>query len=472
MSKHGGIRRRWLRNNVLLMALAVIAGVFIFSLYSARYYVSAVQRDLERKAQTATDFFANYLAVNYAEYYQSAYKLTEEFDEKDKLELQFVDVSGKIQISSYGLTAGGSPGTPDITGALDTRRMTAWTGNSPSTGERIMAVSSPLIYKNGQLIGVMRYVTSLRVVDSAVLRSIGTAALVGVLVLAIEILTGVYFLRSIVAPIGEITGTARHIADGGYGVTIDKKFNDEIGEMADAITDMSVKIAQSEKIKSEFISSISHELRTPLTAISGWGETLYEQENLPDDTRKGINIIIKEARRLTTMVEGLLEFTRIEDGRFTLNVKKIDISEELEESIFTYGEILRQENMELEYVPYDGDMPLINGDGERLRQVFLNILDNAAKYGKTGKRIVVTIGLEPDWVVISVRDFGRGIPPEELPNVKLKFYKGSSKERGSGIGLSVCDEIVRLHKGQLIIENAEGGGVLVTVKLPTDEAKQ
>lgn len=472
MSKHGGIRRRWLRNNVLLMALAVVAGVFIFSLYSARYYVSAVQKDLERKAQTATDFFANYLAVNYAEYYQSAYKLTEEFDEKDRLELQFVDVSGKIQISSYGLTAGGSPGTPDITGALENRRMSAWTGSSPSTGERIMAVSSPIIYKNGQLIGVMRYVSSLKVVDSAVLRSVALAALVGLLVLAIEILTGVYFLRSIVAPIGEITGTARRIADGGYGVTIDKKFNDEIGEMADAITDMSVKIAQSEKIKSEFISSISHELRTPLTAISGWGETLYEQENLPEDTRKGINIIIKEARRLTTMVEGLLEFTRIEDGRFTLNVKKIDISEELEESIFTYGEILRQENMELEYIPYDGDMPLISGDGERLRQVFLNILDNAAKYGKAGKRIVVEIGLEPEWVVVSVRDFGRGIPPEELPNVKLKFYKGSSKERGSGIGLSVCDEIVRLHKGQLIIENAEGGGVRVTVKLPIDEAKQ
>ena len=124
-------------------------------------------------------------------------------------------------------------------------------------------------------------------------------------------------------------------------------------------------------------------------------------------------------------------------------------------------------------------LPIIPGDPERLKQVFLNILDNAAKHGGSGKRIVVSIGTQKnyndtgrDYVKIRVRDFGPGIPPDELPHVKYKFYKGSSKARGSGIGLAVCDEIVRLHGGILNIENAADAGVVVTVLLPVSGAQK
>jgi signal transduction histidine kinase len=106
------------------------------------------------------------------------------------------------------------------------------------------------------------------------------------------------------------------------------------------------------------------------------------------------------------------------------------------------------------------------GDSGRLRQVFMNILDNAAKYGKSGGLIEVKVERQVDEVVISVRDHGPGIPEGELPFVKNKFYKGSSKERGSGIGLAVCDEIVSRHEGRLIVKNADGGGVVVRVRLP------
>ena len=142
------------------------------------------------------------------------------------------------------------------------------------------------------------------------------------------------------------------------------------------------------------------------------------------------------------------------------------LAAELEEAIFTYGELLRQEGMELHYDPDYTELPQITADPERLRQVFLNILDNAAKYGREGRRIDVRIWRSGEYVKISVRDYGPGIPEQELPYVKRKFYKGSSKERGSGIGLAVCDEIVTRHKGALDIENAPDGGVIVTVSLP------
>ena len=243
-------------------------------------------------------------------------------------------------------------------------------------------------------------------------------------------------------------------------------YRDELGELVDNINDMSLKISQSEKIQQEFISSVSHELRTPLTAINGWAETLSADPgaNL-EQTQRGLNIIVKESRRLTTMVEELLDFTKMQDGRFTLRVEEIDLLAELEDAIFTYREIFRQEGIELRYECAD-DLPNVVADGERMKQVFCNVLDNAAKHGGSGKRIDVSVTAEDGSMVIRVRDFGPGIPVEELPYVKQKFYKGSSKARGSGIGLAVCDEIMHLHNGTFDIANAPGGGTVVTMTLP------
>jgi signal transduction histidine kinase len=171
------------------------------------------------------------------------------------------------------------------------------------------------------------------------------------------------------------------------------------------------------------------------------------------------------------MVESLLEFTRMEDGRFTLNIEPIDIAAELEDSIFTYRELLHQDDLELVYNPYDDEIPLIPGDPNRLKQVFLNLFDNAAKYAREGKRIEVSVDFDNVWVTVKIRDFGPGIPEDELQNVKMKFYKGSNaKERGSGIGLAVCDEIIRFHGGDLTLSNADGGGLLVTIRLPVSSA--
>ena len=117
-------------------------------------------------------------------------------------------------------------------------------------------------------------------------------------------------------------------------------------------------------------------------------------------------------------------------------------------------------------MPYEGELPIISGDPERLKQVFLNILDNAAKYGGEGGKIVVSMTLKGDYINISIRDFGPGIPEDELQYVKMKFYKGSSTKRGSGIGLAVCEEIIGYHNGILELKNAEGGGLMVTIKLP------
>lgn len=329
-----------------------------------------------------------------------------------------------------------------------------------------MAASAPIIY-NDTVVGVVRFVTSLRAVDRQLTIIIALATLVGIAIVAMVYFSNLYFVKSIVEPVAAITDTAKRIASGSYGVQMEKKFDDEIGDLTDAINDMSARISQAEKMKSEFISSVSHELRTPLTAINGWAETIMNGEvRQAEDVKKGMNIIVSEARRLTNMVEELLEFSRIEDGRFTLTVEPLDIAAEFEDAIYTYREFFRREGLVLNYEPSDEEFPTVTGDPERLRQVFCNILDNASKHGGAGKRIDASLVREDDYIVIRIRDYGPGIPEDELPRVKMKFYKGSSKARGSGIGLAVCEEIVDRHGGRLEIGNAEGGGCVVTIRLP------
>ncbi|MEE3395030.1 MAG: HAMP domain-containing sensor histidine kinase, partial [Candidatus Onthomonas sp.] len=172
------------------------------------------------------------------------------------------------------------------------------------------------------------------------------------------------------------------------------------------------------------------------------------------------------SRRLTNMVEELLEFSRIEDGRFTLNMESIDIKAEFEDAVFTYSQIFPKQGIALHHNECEEEFAPIPGDPQRLRQVFCNLLDNAAKHGGSGGAIQTAIARLEDAVCITIRDYGPGIPEEELPFVKRKFYKGSSKARGNGIGLAVCDEIVTRHGGQLDIANAPGGGCLVRIILP------
>ena len=461
-----GLRQRWLVNAVLPIVLVVIAIVTVYTLGVRRTYYSAMRSGLETRARVAADNFSSYGLKSYSEYFRYASITAETFEEKDRLELQFINVNGRVQVSSYGLTAGTQPGTSDVTEAVATGKPASFEGLDPQTGERILSVSAPLRF-NGRVIGVLRYVTALHEADRSVLVSMAVAIGVALLCVGLAIFSNAIFINNVVEPVAVVSDAARRISAGSYGILIDNHYRDELGELVDNINDMSLKISQSEKIQQEFVSSVSHELRTPLTAINGWAETLAADPGAnPEQTQRGLNIIVKESRRLTTMVEELLDFTRMQDGRFTLRVESVDLASELEDAIYTYFELFRQEGIEVSYKGPDEDVPPIVADSERMKQVFCNVLDNAAKHGGAGKRIDVSAACEDGKFVIRVRDYGPGIPEEELPFVKQKFYKGSSKARGSGIGLAVCDEIVRLHGGSFDIANAEGGGAVVTISLP------
>ena len=464
-----GLRRRWLINTLCVVLPLAIVCVFAVTAAFAAYYYSGMESDLRYRARTTTEFFAENMNVDYNAYYQSCIKYAQTYEDRNSIELQFINAQGRLVASSYGSWAGDAPRTSEIQEAMDMRTQRTFVGRDEQTGEHIMAVSSPMIYSNGEVIGVLRFVTGTRVMHMQIFFIAMVAlAFFGAFVLIIVLLTN-YYIHTILVPVADITEKAQRIATGSYGIQIQSKYRDEIGTLADTINEMSNKISQNEKVQTDFISSLSHELRTPLTAITGWSETLLTDENLDRGTRRGMEIILRESKRLTEMVLGLLEFSRIEGDRMTLNIETADIRAEFEDTVFMYGSRLRQEGITLNYIETDDDIPEIPCDPKRLRQVFLNILDNAAKHGCDGKTIDATIRCTDIAVIITIRDYGPGIPEDEIPLVKKKFYKGSSKARGTGIGLAVCDEIVTMHDGSLDIANAEGGGTQVRICLPMEQ---
>ena len=245
----------------------------------------------------------------------------------------------------------------------------------------------------------------------------------------------------------------------------------EIGFMYFILTELLIHtektkiLKRPERMKNEFISSVSHELRTPLTSIKGWVETIANIRD-PDDEnyRKGITIIRSETDRLYDMVEELLDFSRLQNG-IKMNCQVLDLVAEATDAALFVEARIQQEGMQLVYAEPSDPYP-VWADPARLRQVFVNLFDNAIKYSEPGGTIFLTLRRGPDTVSASIRDQGRGIAPDDLEKVKQKFFKAKNSVRGSGIGLAVVDEIVQTLGGRFEIASTLGQGTTVTVTLP------
>ena len=235
-----------------------------------------------------------------------------------------------------------------------------------------------------------------------------------------------------------------------------------IGKQQESLRQNEALIASRKKA----VHTITHELRTPLTSIRGWVETLMTLDDPTDENyRKGLEIINNETGRLNNMVEELLDFSRLQNGRIRMECRPLDLVAELTDAVLFCEARIRQEGLLLHYTEPEEMIP-VYADPDRLRQVFINILDNAIKYSAPGGRITVKLWAGEYKAFVEIIDQGRGIPPEDLENVKTKFYKGSNSVRGSGIGLALVDSIMTALDGTLDIKSTLGRGTVVTLGLP------
>lgn len=469
----GGLTKRWIFQTstiivAVLLILCIIAAYFIHS-----YYYSTAKRKIESYASSTVDiYFENYASTDDKVFEKGAREYIGDFTDKSFVEVWVLDKYGNVFISSSGFPVTEKVKIPEYEEALTSPQNKAvWQGEN-SSGENIIALTKVITTPENKQAGSVRYMISLADIDDQIATWYFIIFIAFLVLVFLLMISGTIFINSIVRPIQDVCVTAKMIADGNYDARIDHYlYNDEVGQLCDTINEMAEKIKTSDKIKNDFISTVSHELRTPLTAIKGWGETLLQiGDTDPNLTKRGMNVIINESSRLNGIVEELLDFSRIQSGRMVLKNEKMDILAELDETVFAFRDRAAREGIDLVYNAPNLPAPM-DGDPDRIKQVFVNILDNAMKYTKQGGKIVVSAEVKDDTITIIFSDTGCGISAEDLPHVKEKFYKTNMTVHGSGIGLAVVDEIVRLHKGTFDIDSVLGQGTSVTIRFDIDHVE-
>ncbi len=468
--RKGGITKRWIMNtlSVILIILVVVnvsASVFIKS-----YYYEMAESTIDSKVQkTAVQtFFNNYVNSDSNLFAEGAREFAESFGYSYLMDVWIVDSNGNVLVSSAGFSVDDSTVMPDFDNAKTAETGTGtWTGRN-SQGEKILAKAFAITNSDGSVAGAVRLIVSLEDLDRQHVVYTLFIMFLCIIALALVAVSGLFFVRSIVRPVGRINETAKLIAKGDFNARVESSnSNDEISELCDTVNYMSEEIARSDKVKNDFISTVSHELRTPLTAIKGWAETIRDIDDA-EMTAKGIDVIISEADRLYNIVEDLLDFSKMQSGRMTMRAEPVDIVHELDSAIEVFRDRAKRDGITLVYSVPDITAPM-SADRNLIKQVFANILDNAFKYTESGGRVAIFAEKCDGDLVVSIADTGCGISKEDLPHITEKFYKANMSVRGSGIGLAVVDEIIKLHNGNLDIASTQGKGTVVTIFLPIDD---
>ncbi|WP_242430134.1 sensor histidine kinase [Finegoldia magna] len=353
--------------------------------------------------------------------------------------------------------------TSDVVSAIN-GQSGRYTGKVSYSDSNIISVSVPL-ESRGKQVGVLRYISSLKEIDRAIRVKSVSFALFGFLVILFSILLSKILTKSIIKPINSLAKTAERMAKGDMEVRAKENDTDEIGRLGMTLNLLTDNINKKEQLKNEFISSVSHELRTPLTSIKGWAKTLkYDPSDL-ETTTMGIDIIDSECDRLTNMVEELLDFSRFTSGRISIIKRKqnlIELAEHIKNQLLPK---VRSKGIDL-ILNYESPELIATFDEDRIKQVFINILDNAIKFTPEKGTIIINIEKTEKFAEVSIIDTGIGISFEEIELVTGKFYKGSNSNSHVGLGLSICEEIVKLHKGELMIKSKLDEGTTVSFTLP------
>lgn len=462
-----GITRRLVLSYffIIFITVAVLEAFLITALN--KYYYSNMQNLLSNQIMSAADFYNNYFSSSSLE--KNVQDNADIFWKNTNAEVQIINKSNKLLMDSIGYFTEKLINDSDVDKALK-GNLGVYIDNDKNNKDKMMYVSYPL-KSMGEIEGALRFAVSLSDVDKTIKRITNIFLLIGGLVITISGIIGIMLSNTIVKPIKEVTVAAKKIASGRFNEKLNIQRNDEIGELSSTFNFMAEEILTNDRLKNEFIGSVSHELRTPLTSIKGWAATI-KAGNLEDkvEAMDGLDIIEKESDRLTLLVEELLDFSRLISGKISLTKDYIDIINNLKyiEKQF----IPRANRHEIHFsVKVEKNLPLLFADPNRINQVIINVLDNSFKFTNEKGIVELSSYREENNVIIKVEDNGIGIPKEDLPFVKDKFFKGKSAMSKTGLGLSISNEIVSLHHGHIEIFSELGKGTQVYISLPIEDGE-
>lgn len=454
------IRAR-LTANFMIIIIITVSILEVLLIYTVRQnYYGSLEGSLVNQIKISADLYAKYFSDTSLQ--ENILYNVDAFWNQSNAEVEIIDKDGSIVMDSLGVIPVGNAEIDDINDALS-GTTGKWIGKQ--NGEKVMAVAYPL-RTNNEIVGALRFITSLSAVDKDIQNTAYIFISIGLAVILIAGLISVFLANTIILPLQEVTEAAQEMAAGNFQARSRKTHEDEIGELSDTLNYMAEEIVKKEQLKNDFISSISHELRTPLTSILGWAITLQNEKiQTKAMLTDGLGIIAKETERLTLMVEELLDFSKFVSDRIKLQKAEIKLDSLVEHIHKQLTPRATRENI-IFTVHYPEDLPSFYTDANRLKQLFINILDNAFNFTSAGGEVSLTIEEQIEEWFITISDTGCGIASDELPMVKEKFYKGKSSRSKNGIGLSICEEIVNLMGGKLEISSKLNQGTKVSITLP------
>jgi two-component system, OmpR family, sensor kinase len=272
--------------------------------------------------------------------------------------------------------------------------------------------------------------------------------------------------RTITRPLRDLRAAVRRLARGDYETRVPVAGPSEVAEMGTAFNEMAAEIQRSRGSEHAFLADISHELRTPLTAIQGFAQAIVDGEARGEAVPHVADIIHREARRLVRMVEGLLQVAKLQAGTQPMAEERIPTAVLIHGAVAALEVQARDAGVRFEVAAADG-LPALRGDGDRLAQLFLNLLDNAVKHSPRGAAVQVQGEREDGAVIVRVRDAGSGLPEGAQVRLFQRFYRGDNALRdGAGLGLAIAQAIAQAHGGAISARNVDGGGAEFAVRLP------
>lgn len=460
MNTKNSLKKSLMQNFILLVFISlVLINIFSSYMFKRFYYNQTIEN-----AKDTLDMYVDYDRKFYG--FTSNDKIKEAINQHPNLfynnidqRLEILDTDGTVLFDSEGYKYTTAPEME----ALIKNGSATWIGRDAASGDRVLTVSTAVKHKD-EPIYYLRLFFGLGQVDEFTSKLSIIIAAISLLVLLVCIFISNFISDSIVNPIKYLTRIAMRMSKGNYKEKSKLELKNEIGALSNAMNTLSDEIIKHDELKNEFIANISHELRTPLTSLTGWAYTLKDGGLDQETTELAHDILISESERLSSLLEELLDFSRLISGKISLNKDYFDLKicvEDITKQVFPKLE-KNKETIELNVSPASY---IYYGDENRIKQVMINLLDNAVKFNKERGLITVNLYQDKDNFFIDVIDQGVGIDDDEIKYIFEKFYAGKKSKSHTGIGLAIVKEIVTLHKGSVEIESKPGEGTKFTVRL-------
>ena len=467
-----GLRKRVVKYYFIMIIITVALFEVLFMFYMKEYYYSMAKSYLEQQVRYTQNSYDS-SGMDSTSFQDKINNILEkeglnqssgygESSDNFSVAIEIINKNKEVMLDQYGIKTGEVVNYDDVNKALTgSQDYNFYIYSISETKDHIMSISVPLKVNN-VVEGVVRYSVSLKKADNAIFRVVCIIFIGGLVILLICLLLSLRFADSLIKPIQDLKKTANQLAQGNYNINLEneKLHDDEIGDLVK-------EIDKTRKLKEEFISSVSHELRTPLTSIKGWSETLGYEGISREELDLGLGIIQDETERLITLVEELLDFSRLASDRIRLQIDSVNVTKLAKDVVNQLGVKASEKNITLltEFNTKESEIVDIQGDKNRLKQVLINLVQNALKFTEEGGYVVVRLSQGEEYTTFSVVDNGIGIKQENLDKVLEKFFQEDYNKSGSGIGLAISNEIVKLHKGKMILESEKGEGTCITFTL-------